>query len=57
MVSGNEGVVVVNENAAVINYYTLFVKLDDAMINMHVVNGDAAIVNLVSKTLVVLLEI
>ena len=47
----------VNENAAVINYYTLFVKLDDAMINMHVVNGDAAIVNLVSMTLVVLLEI
>ena len=58
MVNENEDVVVVNEDAAVIDCYILVVIVDDdAMINMHVVNEVAAVVNIVSVTLVVILEI
>ena len=58
MVNENEDVVVVNEDATVIDCYILVVIVDDdAMINMHVVNEVAAVVNIVSVTLVVILEI
>ena len=47
----------VNEDAAVINCYVLVVNMDNAMVKYACCNGDAAVVNLVSVTLVVLLEI
>ena len=47
----------VNENVVVFNYYALFVNMDGAVVNTHVVSGNAAVFNLVYITLIVLLHI
>ena len=57
VVNENGDAVVVNENANMINCYALGTNVDDKVVNMHVINENDAVVNLVSVTLVILLKI